>query len=296
MLIAQAVLETSNTTDFSLWPVADLPSCGFMALTGRMSSLEVGSALAAPAEHNARADDDDVPSTGAGEAIRGLLETDKVIAPGGLRIHDTRTGVTVRPGCCCGLEDWREWADVADGETVWLGHDPSPRLEHADGVVRLWQVGADAQEVSPGQPVEIAVGELPALLRAVREGLRGFLALTGQWAARHVPALAGELVARLDEGLDHLRTTGHQRTTGHRRTPAGGSWAGRAVAGHVGHVGLGQGPCVEVLPGLGSVQIGPIGSDPIQSDRNRSDWNRPDPVGEAGQHVRLRRRSGPRRR
>ncbi|MGW2842601.1 hypothetical protein ACWCWD_33035 [Streptomyces sp. NPDC001493] len=201
MLIAQAVLETSDTAGFSLWPVGDLPPYRFMALSGRMSSLEVGSALAVLAGYNARADDDDIPATDAGGAVRGLLETDQVLAPGGLSIHDTRTGVTVRPGCCCGLEDWREWLDVADGGTVWLGHDPSPRLEHADEVVRLWQDGGDAGKASSGQPVEIAVGELPDLLRTVREELRGFLALTEQWAARHVPALAGELVARLDEGL-----------------------------------------------------------------------------------------------
>ncbi|MGW1468283.1 hypothetical protein ACWCPT_28505 [Streptomyces sp. NPDC002308] len=200
MLIAQAVLETSDTADFSLWPVADLPPYQFMALSGRMSSLEVGSALAMLAGYNARADDD-IPATDAGGAVRGLLETDQVLAPGGLSIHDTRTDVTVRPGCCCGLEDWREWLDVADGGTVWLGHDPSPRFEHADEVVRLWQDGGDAGKAPSGQPVEIAVGELPALLRTVREELRGFLALTEQWAAHLVPALAGELVARLDEGL-----------------------------------------------------------------------------------------------
>ncbi|MFD6531254.1 hypothetical protein [Streptomyces sp. NPDC060184] len=201
MLIAQAVLETSNTADFSLWPVADLPPYGFMALSGRMSSLEVGTALAVLADCNARADDDDLPTADAAEAVRGLLETDMVIAPGGLRVHDTRTDATVDPGCCCGLEDWRAWLDVADGGTVWLGHDPSPRLEHADGVVRLWQDGADTGNALPGQLVEITVGEIPALLRTVREGLQGFLALTEQWAERHVPSLAAELVARLDGGL-----------------------------------------------------------------------------------------------
>ncbi|MFF7360297.1 hypothetical protein [Streptomyces sp. NPDC008125] len=54
MLIAQAVLETSDTADFSLWPVADLPPYRFMALSGRMSSLEVGSALTVLTDHNAR--------------------------------------------------------------------------------------------------------------------------------------------------------------------------------------------------------------------------------------------------
>ncbi|MFE7790541.1 hypothetical protein [Streptomyces sp. NPDC057460] len=201
MLIVNAVLETPDTVDFSLWPVADLPPYQFMALSGSMSPLEVGSALAMLANYNSLTGDDDHPLADAGEAIRRLLETDKVIAPGGLRVHDTRTNVTVRPGCCCGLEDWREWLDAADGETLWLGHDPSPRLEHADEVVQLWPDGADAQETPSGQPIEIVVGDLPGILQTVQEGLQGFLSLTKHWATRHVPPLAEDLVARLGEDL-----------------------------------------------------------------------------------------------
>ncbi|WP_328374676.1 hypothetical protein OHB13_00400 [Streptomyces sp. NBC_00440] len=201
MLIVNAVLETPDTVDFSFWPVVDLPPYQFMALSGSMSPLEVGTALAMLAGYNWLANGDDRPLTDAGEAIRHLLETDKVIAPGGLRIHDTRTTVTVRPGCCCGLEDWREWLDVANGETLWLGHNPSPRLEHADKVVRLWPDGADAQENPSGLPIEIMMGDLPGILQTVQEGLQGFLYLTKQWATCHVPTLAEDLAARLDEDL-----------------------------------------------------------------------------------------------
>ncbi|WP_329580849.1 hypothetical protein [Streptomyces sp. NBC_01361] len=201
MLIANAVLETPDTVGFSFWPVADLPPYQFMALSGSMSTLEVGSALAILADYNWRAGGDDRPLTDASEAIRHLLETDKVIAPGGLRVHDTRTNVTVRPGCCCGLEDWREWLDVAKGETLWLGHDPSPRLEHADEVVQLWPDSIDAQETTSGQPIEIVVGDLPGILHTVQVGLQGFLSLTKQWATRHVPTFAEDLAARLDEDL-----------------------------------------------------------------------------------------------
>lgn len=162
VLIVDAVLETPDTLDFPVWPVADLPPYQFMALSGSMSPLEVGSALAMLADYNSRPAEDGRPLVDAGEAIRRLLETDKVIAPGGLRFHDTRTNVTVRPGCCCGLEDWREWLDVADGATLWLGHDPSPRLEHADEVVRLWPDSADARR-NPGSPS-----------KSCRESYRGF--------------------------------------------------------------------------------------------------------------------------
>ncbi|MEU1171029.1 hypothetical protein [Streptomyces microflavus] len=201
MLIVNAVLETPDTVDFSFWPVADLPPYQLMALSGSMPPPDVGTALAMLADYNSRSGDDDRPLTDAGQAIRHLLETDKVIAPGGLRVHDTRTNVTVRPGCCCGLEDWREWLDIADGEPLWLGHDPSPRLEHADEAVQLWPDGADAQETPLGQPIEIMVADLPAILHTVQEELQGFLSLTKQWATRHVPTLAEDLVARLDEDL-----------------------------------------------------------------------------------------------
>ncbi|WP_411126274.1 hypothetical protein [Streptomyces sp. x-19] len=201
MLIVNAVLETPGIVDFSFWPVADLPPYQFMALSGSMSPLEVGSALAMLADCNSRAGAGDRPLSGASEAIRRLLEADKVIAPGGLRVHDTRTNVTVRPGCCCGLEDWREWLDVADGETRWLGHDPSPRLEHADEVVQLWPDSIDAQNAPSGQPIKIVMGDLPGILHTVQEGLQGFLSLTKQWANRHVPTLAEDLAAKLDEDL-----------------------------------------------------------------------------------------------
>ncbi|GAA2983877.1 MULTISPECIES: hypothetical protein [Streptomyces] len=102
--------------------MADLPPYRFMALSGSMSPLDVGSAMAMLADYNSPTGGDDRSLTDDGEAIRGLLETDEVIAPGGLCVRDIRNNVTVRPGCCCGLEDWREWLDVADGETLWLGH------------------------------------------------------------------------------------------------------------------------------------------------------------------------------
>ncbi|GAA2460250.1 hypothetical protein GCM10010405_50710 [Streptomyces macrosporus] len=173
-----AVLETVDTADFSLWPVAGLPPHRLLALSPHMTPLEVGTALATLADYNSRTPDDHRPVTDAHERIRRLLETDKVIAPGGLRIHHTDIDVTVSPGCCCGLEDWREWLDITNGDTPWLGHDPSPRVEHADPVVRLWPHGGDAADAPSERPIEIPVGDLPGILRTVRDGLHGFLSLS----------------------------------------------------------------------------------------------------------------------
>jgi hypothetical protein len=54
-----------------------------------MSPPEAGSAPAMLADCNSWTGDDHRPLMDAGEAIRRLLETDKVIAPGGLRVHDS---------------------------------------------------------------------------------------------------------------------------------------------------------------------------------------------------------------
>ncbi|GAB2923121.1 hypothetical protein [Streptomyces mayteni] len=187
MLIVDAVLETVDTADFSLWEVADVPPFRLLPLSGRMSPLEVGTALAS--------------LVAGGDHIRGLLAADKVIAQGGLRVRDTAVDVTVSPGCCCGLGDWRDWLDVVRGDTPWLGHDPTPRVELAAPVVRLWPDGGDSAEPPLGRPIEIPTGDVPGTLRTVQEELRGFLSLTRQWATRHAPALATELVAKLDADL-----------------------------------------------------------------------------------------------
>lgn len=201
MLIVDAVLEAADTRDFSGWPVADLPPYGLLAVSRRMSLPEVGTAMATLADYNSPADETDRQATSAGERIRRLLDAETVIAPGGLRLHDTDLDVTVSPGCCCGLESWREWLDVLEGEVPWFGHDPSPRIEHAGPVIRIWPDGADATQSPSGRPIEISVGELARTLHTVRDGLHGFLSRTEKWAASLAPSLAGGLTAKLDRDL-----------------------------------------------------------------------------------------------
>lgn len=158
--------------------------------------------LAALAEYNSQASGDDSPVPDAGEQTRRLLEAEKAIAPGGLRIRRTDIDVKAPPGCDCGLEDWREWLDVLTGETPWLGHDPSPRIEHADKLIRLWADGGEEATKAPSvRPVEIPVGDLVGILYSVRDAMHGFLSLTKQWATCHVPSLAMDLATKLDEDL-----------------------------------------------------------------------------------------------
>ncbi|MER5384620.1 hypothetical protein ABT040_30890 [Streptomyces sp. NPDC002688] len=192
-----AVMETYEARDFTLWPTAAPPADGLLPLSGRLSPAETGTAMAVLATYNkgerrrgARDPED------GGELIRRLKATERVVAPGGLRLTDTATGVTAAPGCCVGTEDWRDWLGLATGEEPWLGHDPTPVVEHAGAIVRLWP----DEDRGTGRSIDIPRAQLPVLLGSVQEDLAGFLACVGRWAATHVPSTtASALTEKLDE-------------------------------------------------------------------------------------------------
>ncbi|WP_369252002.1 hypothetical protein [Streptomyces sp. R41] len=194
-----AVLETYEAADFTLWPTAAPPADRLLVLSGDLSPLEVGTAMAVLAGYNKtqRKRHDPGPANGLA-MLRRLVSVESVVAPGGLRLRDAATGVTVSPGCCFGLENWRDWLGLLEGETPWLGHDPAPGVEHSGALVRLWP---DAERPAD-LPIEMPLSELPVLLDSVRSALAGFLGLVERWTARNFPAaLAAQVVAKLDDDL-----------------------------------------------------------------------------------------------
>lgn len=214
------VLEISDTAGFGLWPVTAPPAGGFLALSGELTAVEVGTALAVLATYN-----DERAGAGAEDAeelIRRLVEAECIIAQGGIRVRDPGTNSTLDPGCCFGLESWRDWLALADGETPWLGHSPQTRVEHRGPVVRLWSAEQSTeqstersreQSTEPSTepphtpprpvdlPVDLPVAELPGLLAGVQGELRGFLRQVERWADTYAPSYAVSLVTRIDEEL-----------------------------------------------------------------------------------------------
>ncbi|WP_432096404.1 hypothetical protein [Streptomyces sp. bgisy100] len=193
----EAVLETYDARGFARWPVAEPRPAPWLPLSGAMPPPEVGTALAVLTIYNRGDRRSDGAPRDALEQVRRLTDAECVIAPGGLRVRHTGTGVTARPGCCFGLENWRDWLALTDGREPWLGHDPTPVVEHVGETTRLWNDG-DRRD---GPPIDIPRDRLPDLLGSVQDGLVGFLASVGQWADRHVPSLTDDLVAKLDEDL-----------------------------------------------------------------------------------------------
>jgi hypothetical protein len=203
----QPVLETYSPAGFGLWPVADSAPYGFLALDGTLGPAQVGTAVMLIASGNDVAPDHDNgpprPADPLGCFLHGLLTTtDPLFAAGGLRLTDTVAGATLVPGCCAGLEDWREWFDVLEadrgGGQGWFGHDPSPTAERVGDAVRL-TVDAE-QDDSP--VIEVPVAELRLLLAGVERDLADFLQLAARWAATHLPAHAGAVTTALARALD----------------------------------------------------------------------------------------------
>ncbi|WKU42880.1 hypothetical protein Q3V23_01700 [Streptomyces sp. VNUA116] len=203
MIVMRPVLEIYTPDGFDLWPVAEIESFGFLPLSGELSPAEVGAAVMRIADYNDAVPDDDCPPRPA-EArdafLHGLLTSDAPLAPGGLQVTDGSTGVIFLPGCCDGLEDWRDWHQLVDtGSLLGFGHDPvSPIAERFGDTVRL-TVNA---EQSDSPVIELSVTELRPLLAGVERDLAGFLALAAGWAAKCLPDYCTPLTATLARVLD----------------------------------------------------------------------------------------------
>ncbi|SEG83489.1 hypothetical protein SAMN04489712_1164 [Thermomonospora echinospora] len=197
MVIVEAVVETYGKEEFTAWPVAGPVADGLLPLSGRMTAAEVGTVMAVIAVGSAYFAEEEIADTDGAGLLRHLARADDVIAPGGLRFRDN--DIVVPPGCCYGLESWRDWLDLPS--EPWLGHNPTPGLRHQDGLLRLWPDKDRAPDPPPEATIQFPTGQLPGLLAAVQHDLGGFLSLVARWAQIHTPASADRLVTVLDEQL-----------------------------------------------------------------------------------------------
>ncbi|MCX2947328.1 hypothetical protein ORI60_03175 [Lentzea sp. NEAU-D7] len=165
--------------------VVEVTGGDVVALSGRMSREEFDRVLTAIAEYGS---DDDAECGPA--RLRALVDAEMIVMAGGLEVRDTGTGVRVGPGCCAGLESWRDWARLLDSEVPWLGRSPTPGVELAAGAVRV-----RPDEERPDDPA-CEIADLAGHLERVRQDLIGFLELVRRWTPHD---LGGALAARFDE-------------------------------------------------------------------------------------------------
>ncbi|MFJ5925230.1 hypothetical protein ACIQF6_21750 [Kitasatospora sp. NPDC092948] len=203
VIVMQPVLEINIPEGFDLWPVARVGRFAFLSLNGELSSAEVGTAMARIIGCNDIDPDGDRPPRPADPVasfLHGLLTFDHLYAAGGLRVIDRSTGVAFLPGCCDGLEDWRDWhAFVDGGSLLGFGHEPvSPVAERFGDTVRLT---VNVQQ--SGSPViELSVTELRRLLADAERDLTDFLALATDWVGRQMPEHSDPVAVALARVLD----------------------------------------------------------------------------------------------
>ncbi|MFG2846409.1 hypothetical protein ACGF12_25025 [Kitasatospora sp. NPDC048296] len=200
----QPVLEIRTPDGFTLWPTGAHKPYEFLVLDGTLTPEEVGTAvwlLAAtndvdPEEGEDRGPRPDDP---LGALLHGLLTMEYLFAPGGFRVTDTTTGAVLEPGCCNGLEEWRDWLEVTDGcGEAGFGHDPDAGAERLGRVVRLT---ADTSEAN-SPVIELPVEELRRLIAGAEQDLRDFVRLAGGWAELQLPERGAAVTAALARALD----------------------------------------------------------------------------------------------
>ncbi|MFD6566201.1 hypothetical protein [Micromonospora profundi] len=163
------------------WPVATMAPGSWLVLDADCADDRVGLFVAALA---ARIDVQ--PPGGRDDVVNALLAEEVLIAAGGLQIRDSITGTVVTPGCCAGLEDWRDWVQVLIGDSPWLGHDPGPEVEVIGDDLRVWQDGGPNRHRGrwAGVRIDLPRSALPGLLGGAQRDLVGILDALAGWAAR----------------------------------------------------------------------------------------------------------------
>lgn len=204
VIVMQPVLEISAADDFALWPVGEHESYGYLVLDGELTPAEVGTAVMRIADCNDFESDEEhgpCPTDPLGAFLHGLLTMPNLFAAGGFRVTDNATDtVFVEPGCCSGLETWRDWLEMLDGSgCAYFGHDPSSVAERVGDTVRL-TLDAYAKDGSP--VIELPVDQVRALVTGAQQDLRDFLGLAGTWAEQHLPTRAAAVTAALARALD----------------------------------------------------------------------------------------------
>lgn len=204
VMVMQPVLEIVAASDFALWPVGEHESYGYLVLGGELTPAEVGTAVMRIAECNDFEPEEEqgpCPSDPLGAFLHGLLTMPDLFAAGGFRVTDDATGtVFVEPGCCSGLESWRDWLEVLDGTGCsYFGHDPSSVAERVGDTVRL-TLDAYAKDGSP--VIELPGDEVRVLVTGAQQDLRDFLSLAGNWAEERLPTHAAAVTAALARALD----------------------------------------------------------------------------------------------
>ena len=163
-------------------------------LTRETDILELGTVMAEICLYASDATDEPA------DVLSALADVETVVVGGGIELIVDDELVST-PGCCAGLETWREWIAFVDGgmHAPWCGHDPETafsRLPTGEIVV-----------ARAGRQAVLDRDVLRSALAVVERELGGFASNLQRWLANVAPHLMPRLATKLasDLSLGELR-------------------------------------------------------------------------------------------
>ena len=199
MLICRAVVTLDRVFERPFpWPhdpgLENAP-IRHVPLRGSVGDVEVGTFLGQLCDTNHAGFGDDDELIEDIEAIFDqLCSREDLIVPGGIGVWSDGEPILL-PGCCCGLEGWREWIAFLDAGAAppWCGHTPDAFFERLPEERLCF-----GREGSPGTRLETSSAELRAALRVAESDLVAFKETLEGWVRRMAPAHEARLVPCLD--------------------------------------------------------------------------------------------------
>ena len=172
--------------------VAPRTSGAFIELNDRSPDADIASVLALLASYN------DIASSGSIEDVaQAVSNAETLVLPGGLLAR--AESVEIPPGCCCGLEGWREWFGVAPGgSSPWLGHDPSPWVECTASTAIVW---ADSELGDRSPRVSVPYSQIDSACKSAEADLVAFTARLLNWLSGH-SARSADVALRFSKAFD----------------------------------------------------------------------------------------------
>jgi hypothetical protein len=187
-MMLHAVIRISAYERVPPWAVADIPPYSWLRLWGGATEAEVGRIVYELVAYNHLEG-----SHTSSELLQRITQESDLVLNGGLQARG-KNGEAINPGCCCGLEDWRDWEKfLATGCAPWLGHDPTPWMEKCDEGLRIWANKGDEDHIN------FALDELVGGISYAQNDLIDFLGNLKEWAQKNHADLAQKLVEKFDQ-------------------------------------------------------------------------------------------------
>lgn len=148
--------------------------------------------------------------------LEAITSAENLVLPGGIAAKSD-DGRLLIPGCCAGLETWREWLSVSEGEgSPWLGHDPAPWVEHHGPMIRIWSDGGLSDPAPNAFFIELSRAELGRQLQKVQRDLHSFVVRLKDWVEQVNSADAEPVAARFDQMFEVSTAGSHSRGANRR--------------------------------------------------------------------------------